>query len=91
MTLDAVVGSFDAGATPEEIAQQYPSLALEDVYAVVTYYLRRWPQAARRLPRRPAPDVLDVLDLDDAQVLLDLNARPTDSSVATGSAPACWR
>lgn len=40
VTLDAVVQAFRAGGTAEEIAQQYPSLGLADVYAVVTYYLR---------------------------------------------------
>lgn len=40
VTLTSVVRAFRTGATPEEIAQQYPSLPLADVYAVVTYYLR---------------------------------------------------
>ncbi|MDQ4039748.1 MAG: DUF433 domain-containing protein [Actinomycetota bacterium] len=40
VTLASLVHAFRAGATAEEIAQQYPSVALVDVYAVVTYYLR---------------------------------------------------
>jgi uncharacterized protein (DUF433 family) len=40
VTLDTVVGAFLDGATPETITQQYPSLALADVYAVISYYLR---------------------------------------------------
>jgi hypothetical protein len=40
VTLDTVVQAFDQGATPEEIAQQYPSLSLADIYAVISYYLR---------------------------------------------------
>jgi len=40
VTLDTLVTAFREGATPEEIAQQYPSLRLADVYAVVGYYLR---------------------------------------------------
>jgi len=40
VTLDTVVFSFLEGSTPEEIAQQYPSLDLADLYAVITYYLR---------------------------------------------------
>jgi uncharacterized protein (DUF433 family) len=40
VTLDTLVDVFLAGAPPEEIAQDFPVLALEDVYAVVTYYLR---------------------------------------------------
>ena len=38
--IDAVVFSFSLGATPEEIVQQYTSLDLGDVYAVIAYYLR---------------------------------------------------
>ena len=41
VTLDTVVAAFREGATSEEIAQQYPTLDLADVYAVVGYYLRR--------------------------------------------------
>lgn len=40
VTLDTVVAAFDAGATAEEIVQQYPSLTLADVYSVIGYYLR---------------------------------------------------
>jgi uncharacterized protein (DUF433 family) len=39
VTLDSVVARFDAGATPEEIVQQFPSLDLAEVYAVVAYLL----------------------------------------------------
>lgn len=40
VTLDTIVSAFEDGATPEEIAQQYPSLNLADVYAVIGYYLQ---------------------------------------------------
>ena len=43
ITLETVVGAFLDGATAEEIACQYPSLELADVYAVIAYYLRRKP------------------------------------------------
>jgi uncharacterized protein (DUF433 family) len=39
VTLDSVVGAFRTGATPEEIAQQFPALVLADVYQVIAYYL----------------------------------------------------
>ena len=39
VTLDSVITAFLEGATAEEIAQQYPSLDLADVYAVIGYYL----------------------------------------------------
>lgn len=40
VTLDTVVTAFLEGCTPEEIAEQYPSLQLSDVYLVIGYYLR---------------------------------------------------
>ena len=55
VTLEALVMAFDAGATPEQIAQDYSALKLDDIYAVITYYLRhtddvkayvQWRQAA---------------------------------------------
>ena len=39
VSLETLVAAFDAGATAEEIAQQYPSLHLADVYAVISYVL----------------------------------------------------
>lgn len=41
VTLATIVEAFNEGATAEEIIQQYPSLELVDVYAVIAYYLRR--------------------------------------------------
>jgi uncharacterized protein (DUF433 family) len=33
--LDVIIVAFQAGATPEDIAQQFPSVALPDVYLVI--------------------------------------------------------
>ena len=38
--LATIVVAFHQGATAEAIVQQYPSLMLADVYAVISYYLR---------------------------------------------------
>jgi len=46
------VAAFREGATPDEIVQQYPSLRLADVYAVIGYYLRRREEVERYLRRR---------------------------------------
>jgi uncharacterized protein (DUF433 family) len=40
ITLDVIVHSFDAGASPEEIVQSFPTLSLPDVYATIAYVLR---------------------------------------------------
>ena len=37
--LDLVIHAFNAGRTPEEIMQSYDTLNLEEVYAVLAYYL----------------------------------------------------
>jgi hypothetical protein len=34
-----VLHYYRAGATPEEIAEDFPSLRLVDVYSVITYYV----------------------------------------------------
>ena len=52
VTLDTMVAAFDAGATAEEIAQQYSSISLADVYSVITYYLRHKTEVAVYLHRR---------------------------------------
>ena len=51
VTLDTLVAAFDAGATAEEIVQQY-SQSLADVYAVITYYLRNTSEVGAYLQRR---------------------------------------
>ena len=35
--LELVIHAFQDGATPEVIAQRYPSAALADMYAVIAY------------------------------------------------------
>jgi uncharacterized protein (DUF433 family) len=52
VTLDTVVAAFAEGATAEEIAQQYPSLNLADIYSVIGYYLRRRSEVEEYLRQR---------------------------------------
>jgi len=40
VTLDPVIAAFLEGATAEEIAHQYSSLNLPDIYSVIGYYLK---------------------------------------------------
>jgi uncharacterized protein (DUF433 family) len=37
--LDVIMVAFQAGATPEDIAQQFPSVALPGVYLIIAHYL----------------------------------------------------
>ena len=41
VTLDTIIYAFLDGATAEEIAQQYPSISLPDIYSVIGYYLKQ--------------------------------------------------
>ena len=54
VTLDTLVAAFDAGATAEEIALQYSSVGLADVYSVITYYLRHKLEVGSYLQKRQA-------------------------------------
>ncbi|HEX8844342.1 MAG TPA: DUF433 domain-containing protein [Pyrinomonadaceae bacterium] len=50
--LDTVIFAFNEGATPEEIVQQYPTLDLKDVYAVISYYLQNRDEVGKYLAQR---------------------------------------
>jgi uncharacterized protein (DUF433 family) len=54
VTLETIVDAFAAGATAEEIAQQYPTVPLVDVYSVITYFLRNQPEVEAYLTEREA-------------------------------------
>lgn len=52
VTLESIVDAFETGATAEEIAQQYPTVSLVDVYSVITYYLRHKSEVEAYLKER---------------------------------------
>jgi uncharacterized protein (DUF433 family) len=52
VTLDTLIGAFHEGATPGEIAHQYPSVALGDIYEVIGYTLRHPDAIASYLAQR---------------------------------------
>ena len=52
VTLDSVVTAFSNGASAEEIVQQFPTLRLPDVYAVIAYYLSHQEEVKRYLDSR---------------------------------------
>lgn len=52
VTLDTIVKAFLRGATAEEIAQQYPSVSLSDVYATISYYLQNQKEVDAYLAKR---------------------------------------
>jgi uncharacterized protein (DUF433 family) len=52
ITLDTLVHSFKAGATPEAMVLSYPTVKLSDVYAVITYYLKHREEVETYLSER---------------------------------------
>ena len=52
VTLDTIVAAFKEGATAEEIADQYPTMPLADIYSVIGYYLHQKKEVDAYLNRR---------------------------------------
>jgi len=52
VSLDSIIFAFNEGSTPEEIAQQYTTLDLADIYAVISYYLQNQAEVVEYLERR---------------------------------------
>ncbi len=50
--LDTVLTAFEQGSAAEEILLKYPALKLEDIYAVITYWLRHKAQVQAYLDER---------------------------------------
>ena len=65
VTLETLVAAFVEGATAEEIAQQYPSVSLADVYQVIGYYLRHSAELEPYLARRRR-DIADTMRANEA-------------------------
>ena len=69
ITLDCIVEMWLDGASPEEIVEQYDALQLDDVYAVITFYLRHQENVDLYLAQQKA-------ESDAAQVVMK-NTLPT--------------
>jgi uncharacterized protein (DUF433 family) len=75
VTLDTIIMAFTEGATAEEIAQQYPSVPLADVYSVIGYYLLRRAEVEAYLTRRQQQG-LEVRKQNEARFSpVDIRAR----------------
>ena len=74
--LELVIHAFQDGATPEVIAQRYPSAALADIYAIIAYYLRHRADIEQYLTEREhqAQEVRKRIESHQGD-LTDLRAR----------------
>jgi uncharacterized protein (DUF433 family) len=50
--LDSIVAGFEQGHSPETLQQQYPTLSLEEVCWVITYYLAHTDEVHTYLKRQ---------------------------------------
>ncbi len=50
--VDTVISAFTLGSTPETICQQYPTLDLATIYAVIAFYLANRAEIEKYLERR---------------------------------------
>jgi uncharacterized protein (DUF433 family) len=54
VSLDSVIHAFEQGYSPEEIALDFDSLTLIEVYSAINYYLQNKPQVDEYLAERSA-------------------------------------
>jgi uncharacterized protein (DUF433 family) len=57
VTLDSIVNAFLAGATAEEITQQFPTVALANVYLIIAHYLNHTAEVDSYLSKRQSEAV----------------------------------
>jgi uncharacterized protein (DUF433 family) len=75
VTLDSLLAAYHSGATPEEIAIQYPVLDLAEIYGAIAYYLTHRQQIDRYLEQRHQLAQQRRQQLMQAQNLADLRQR----------------
>jgi uncharacterized protein (DUF433 family) len=75
VTLDSVVAIFDHGATAEEIVQSFPTLALGDVYTILSYVVVRRSEVDAYLTRRSKEEDAARQEAEQRWPSADLRAR----------------
>ncbi len=77
VSLDSVVADFWAGAAPEEICQDYPTLSLAQVYNTIAYYLNHREEIDAYLlaQRREADELCQALQARHSEFLATLRKR----------------
>jgi uncharacterized protein (DUF433 family) len=63
--LDTIITAFRAGATAEEIAQKFPSVALADVYQIIAHYLNHTAEIDAYLSQRQTEGLALQRDIEE--------------------------
>ena len=77
VTLETVLWAFQEGVTPEGVVDQFPSLALADVYDVIAYYLHHRDEIDTYLSQREQDyrETVDTLRREFPQTDLERRMR----------------
>src|SRR5213593_2468518 len=75
VTLDTLVGAFRNGATAEQIQDSFPSLSLQQVYAVIAYYLEHQGDVESYLKLRRKEAAVTRNEIESHQDTDDFRAR----------------
>ena len=75
VSLDSVLHAYNEGATPEEIVYRFPTVKLDDLYAVISYALRHPERIADYLNRQQTKQTQLRDELADQFPANDLRAR----------------
>lgn len=89
--LETVLTAFEEGATPEEIVQDYPPLALADIYAVISYYLQNQAAVTQYLQQRTQQRALIREDNEARWPQAGIRARLLQRQAHAGSEPTNQR
>jgi len=81
ITLDSIVHAFQRGASPEQIAADFPGLSLADVYAIIGYYLGEKERVENYLAEHREADA----------VQLDILAQPDETTCGPTCLQAIYR
>jgi uncharacterized protein (DUF433 family) len=73
--LDTIITAFRAGATAEEIAQKFPSVALADVYQIIAHYLNHTAEIDVYLAQRQGEGAALKLEIEKGFDPVGLRAR----------------
>jgi len=84
VTLDTLVNLFNSGATPEEIAVDFPSLDLRSIYGAITHYLNHKADLDAYLHGREMDGAEIRRNIEDKQPMEDFRARLLERAVAMG-------
>jgi uncharacterized protein (DUF433 family) len=75
VTLDTIITAFQGGATAEEIARKFPTVALADIYQIIAHYLNYTEEVDAYLAQRHADALVLQREVEERFNAADVRAR----------------